>query len=77
MMFVESTKESGLAKNLREVVEKIKGILGYKIKIVERAGTPLKLMFPLAKVGQGGECGQVDCVTCTQESRGENLPPCI
>ena len=68
-MFVESTKESGLAKNLREVVEKIKGILGYKIKIVERAGTPLKLMFPLAKVGQGGECGQVDCVTCTLQQK--------
>ena len=48
-MFVENTKEGVLAKNLREVIERIKGILGYKIKIVERAGTPLKLMFPLSK----------------------------
>ena len=75
-MFVENTKGGVLAKNLREVVERIKGILGYRVKIVERAGTPLKLMFPLSKVGQGGECGKRDCTTCTQESRGEILPPC-
>ena len=67
VMFVENTKEGGLAKNLREVVERIKGILGYKIKIVERAGTALKQMFPLTKIGQGGVCGKEDCVTCTQE----------
>ena len=51
VMFVENTKGGVLAKNLREVVERIKGILGYRVKIVERAGTPLKLMFPLSKVG--------------------------
>ena len=54
-MFVENTKGGVLAKNLREVVERIKGILRYRVKIVERAGTPLKLMFPLSKVGQGEE----------------------
>ena len=65
-----------MAKRLRGVVERLKGILGYKIKIVERAGTPLRQMFPLTQVGQGGECGKDDCVTCTQETRGESLPPC-
>ena len=33
-------------------------------------------MFPLSRIGQGGECGREDCITCTQESRGEVLPPC-
>ena len=40
VLFVEGTKESILAKNLREVIEKIKMILGYRIKVVERSGTP-------------------------------------
>ena len=76
VMFVENTKEGGLVRKLRKVIERVKGILGYSVKIVERAGTPLKLMFPLTKIGQGGECGKDDCVTCTQESRKEILPPC-
>ena len=76
VMFVENTKEGKLAKNLREVVERVKHILGYSIKIVERAGTPLKLLFSLSRVGGGQECGRTECPTCTQESRGEKLPLC-
>ena len=76
VLFVPNTKDGILAKNLREVVERVKGILGYRIKIVERSGTPLKLMFPLTKIGEGKECGRQDCVTCTQETRGEVLPQC-
>ena len=33
-------------------------------------------MFPLTKIGGGKECGRPDCRTCTQETRGEKLPPC-
>ena len=76
VMFVETTKESRQAKNLREVVERIKHIQGYTIKIVERAGTPLKLLFSLSRIGGGQECGRTECPTCTQESRGEKLPLC-
>ena len=76
VLFVENTKNGALAKSMREVMERLKYILGYNIKIVERAGTPLKLMFPLSRIGEGGECGRGDCTTCTQESRGEKLPPC-
>ena len=76
VLFIEGTKESKLAKEMKDVVEKMKHILGYKIKIVERSGTPLKLMFPLSKVGEGKGCTREDCVTCTQEGRGEQLPKC-
>ena len=75
VLFVENTKDGALARRLREVVERIQFIMGFRIKIVERAGTPLKLMFPLSRIGQGGECGRADCVTCTQESRGDVSPP--
>ena len=76
VLFVENTKEGRLAKNMREVVERIKHILGYTIKIVERAGTPLKLLFSLSRVGGGQDCGRTECPTCTQESRSEKLPLC-
>ena len=76
VLFVENTKGGMLAKKMREIMENLKHILGYNIKIVERAGTPLKLMFSLAKIGEGGECGRGDCIPCTQDSRGEKLPPC-
>ena len=76
VLFVENTKGGALAKEIREILERLKVILRYRIKVVERSGTPLKLMFPLSKVGEGGACGREDCTTCTQESRGETLPPC-
>ena len=50
--------------------------MGFKIKVVERAGTPLRMMFPLFMIGEGKECGRDDCTTCTQDSRGDELLPC-
>ena len=76
VLFTENTKNGELAERLRGALEKIEDILGYRIKGVERSGTPLKQMFPLTKVGGGQECGREDCRTCTQDSRGEKLPPC-
>ena len=76
VLFVENTKGGALAKSLREVIERLKGILGYSIKVVERSGTPLRMMFPLTRIGENKECGKEDCTTCYQDSRGESLPPC-
>ena len=49
-----------MARKLHEVMERIQFIMGFRIKIVEKDGTPFKLMFPLSRIGQGGECGQAD-----------------
>ena len=54
--------------------ERLKTILRYKVKIVERAGTPLKLLFPLSQVGRAKVCGREKCITCNQE--GEKEPQC-
>ena len=43
---------------------------------MERSGTPLKLMFPLSKIGEVQQCGRMDCITCTQDNRGELVTPC-
>ena len=52
VLFVENTKDGELAKELREVMGRIEDKLWYKVKIVERSGTPLKLMFPLSRMGK-------------------------
>ena len=69
VLFVHNTREGLLAKKLREVVERIKNILGYKIKIVERAGTSLKQIIPLTRIGEEKECGRSDCVPCTHTAK--------
>ena len=55
--FVENTKDGALAKEMREIVEHQKIILGFRIKVVERSETPLRLVFPLSKVGEEGNVG--------------------
>ena len=52
VLFVENTKDGELAKELREVMGRIEDKLWYKVNIVERSGTPLKLMFPLSRMGK-------------------------
>ena len=69
VLFVENTKEGGLARKLREVVERIQHILGYRKKVVERSGTPLKLLFPLGGLGEDDRCGREDCIPCGQEGQ--------
>ena len=53
VLFVENTKGGELAERMRTTLKRIEPILGYSIKVVERSGTPLKLMFPLTKIGGG------------------------
>ena len=42
-MFVENSMEGELPRRLRGVVERIQHILKFRVKVVERAGTPLRL----------------------------------
>ena len=75
VLFVENTRNGELARTIKEVCGRLEEILGYRIKVVERAGTPLKLLFPLGRLDEGTVCGRPGCITCNQE--GENkIPPC-
>ena len=63
VLFVENSMEGELAKRLRGVVERIQHIIKFRVKIVERAGTPLRLMFPLSNIGGDETCGRSACIT--------------
>ena len=74
VLFVEHTPEGTLAKMLREQLGRMEGTMGFRIKVVERAGTRLKDMFSPTDIWGGIQCERGDCTTCTQE--GEDLPDC-
>ena len=76
VLFVENTPGGALAKQLREIMERIQKMLGYRVKIVERAGTPLKLLFPLGELGVADKCEREDCTTCVQPGEEEKRPRC-
>ena len=75
VLFVENSRDGELARRLKGVVERIQHILKFRIKVVEKSGTPLKLMFPLNNIGGEEVCGRPECITCTQEGEGRK-PPC-
>ena len=74
VLFVEQTRDGRLAKELREVLQRLEGVLGFRVKVVERTGTSLKNTLPNTNPWSGAHCGRMDCVTCNQIS--EEKPPC-
>ena len=73
VMFVPYTTNSELAKQLREAEEKLLNLTGYKLKIVERAGTKLEDMLPKSNPWQGKDCGRELCLLCeTKQITEEN-----
>ena len=70
VLFVENTPGGALAKKLREIMQRIQEILRYRIKVVERAGTPLKLLFPLGDLGAEEQCERRGCIPCEQPGDG-------
>ena len=74
VVFVESTKGGELASRMKELVRRLAPIIGFGMKVVEKAGSPLKNSFPLNNLWEGAMCGRPECIPCTQGA--EQLPPC-
>ena len=74
IIFVEQTRDSKLAKELREVLKRLEGILGFRVKVCERTGSKMKDLFSNTNPWSGSHCGRVECVTCNQDT--EDKPPC-
>ena len=74
VLFVDQTPNGELAKLLRETLRRLEHILGFRVKIVEKTGTPIKGNFSVTKLWEGTPCGRGDCITCSQ--RGEEVVPC-
>ena len=71
----ENTKAGELATRMREVLKRIEDIKGYRVQVLKKSGTPLKLMFLLSMIGEGQKCDREDCKNCIREGRGVKFPP--
>ena len=76
VMFVEYSHDGSLQKRMREVVEKLATMLGFRVRISERGGTPLSSLLSNKNPWGGQSCGRKEgeCYPCHQNS--EVKEPC-
>ena len=74
ILFVAQTPRGELARRMRETIRNMEPTLGFKVKVVERAGQTLGSKFPLSTLWEGAKCGRTDCTTC--EQMVEDRPKC-
>ena len=53
---------------------RLESIIGFRVKVVERAGTSLRNTLPNTNPWSGSHCSRVECITCNQ--LGEDMPAC-
>jgi hypothetical protein len=72
-MFVPYTAHSELATRMRDNAERLQGMTGYKLKIVEKGGTKLVDLLHKANPWAGQPCGRERCLLCiTKQREGKN-----
>ena len=69
VIFVSRTPGGELVNRLRQAEAELSGLLGDRIKFVERAGTMLKNIFHKSNPQAGQDCGRL---TCLVHSHGES-----
>ena len=74
VLFVEFSRGGALQKTVKECLEKISPILGFKVRVAEKGGTKLSSLLSNKDLWSGEECGRVTCRTCAQ--LGERKEPC-
>ena len=63
VIFVEQTRDGALAKALREVATRLEGMIGFRVKVVERTGSSLRNSLPNTNPWAGQmKYGRTDCV---------------
>ena len=68
-MFVSYTAHSELATRMRDNEERLQGMTGYKLKIVEKGGTKLVDLLHKANPWAGQPCGRERCLLCITKQR--------
>ena len=69
VLFVPYTVGSILAKKMRDAENTMQEMTGYRLKIVERAGTKLEDVLTKADPWQGQECGREKCLLSLTKQR--------
>ena len=75
VLFTEFSRGGSLQKTIKECLDKISPMLGFKVKVAEKGGTPLSSLLSNKDPWSGVECGRGSCRTCAQP--GERKEPCM
>ena len=71
---MEFSKEGSLQKEMRGVLDRLKPMLGFGVRVTERGGTTLGSMLSNKNLWNGQPCGRPKCRPCAQE--GEKKEAC-
>ena len=74
VLFVEFSKGGSLQKSMREVLDKLTPMLGFRVRVTERGGTTLGSLLSNKNLWSGEACGRGDCRPCKQP--GDMKEPC-
>ena len=64
VMFVDNSGGGELARRLQDAEEDLGKATGYKVRIVESAGSPLGMLLPSTNPWGPPNCERLDCVPC-------------
>ena len=59
---------------MREVLQRLEGVVQFKVKVAERTGSKMKDILSNTNPWAGAHCGQIGCITCNQST--EDMPDC-
>ena len=74
VLFVEFSKRGSLQKTMRDVVDRVRHLAGFTMRVTERGGTPLSSLLSSKNCWRGEPCGREDCRVCKQA--GEKPEDC-
>ena len=64
---MEFSKEGSLQKEMKGVLDRLKPMLGFGVRVTERGGTTLGSMLSNKNLWNGQPCGRPQCRPCAQE----------
>ena len=74
VLFVEQSKRVTLASKMRETLRRLEPLLGFRMKVVENAGTSLGTLLSNRDPWAGTRCGRESCFPCKQKT--ERIEDC-
>ena len=77
VIFVQHTKHSRMAANIREKLKELEKVGRIKVKIVERCGTKIVDLITKSNLWGDKDCERDDCWSCSETNRGGKKGDCF
>ena len=74
VLFLEQTPNRELARQVKELLQRLEPVLGFRLSVVERTGRSLQNLHFQATIWKRSHCDREHCVTCQQGD--EDMPDC-